>query len=214
MLSGFFHGFSLLGAEWVLYLLVIISIISVGLIIERIQFYKKAELGLSDFRATIRAQIAAAKYPEALTLAQNRLNQSKQMPRDLETELAVALLTVKSNTKVDVLEQVAHDVVTRIKLDWDKNLSVLATVGNNAPFVGLFGTVLGIIKAFNDLSQQSAQGVQMVTAGVSEALVATAIGILVAIPAVVAFNFFQRRVRSALSQAEAFKSFLIGRLCQ
>jgi biopolymer transport protein ExbB len=99
----------------------------------------------------------------------------------------------------------------RSKISWDKNLSVLATIGSNAPFIGLFGTVLGIIKAFHDLAHQ-ATGAQVVTEGISEALVATAFGLLVAIPAVVAFNFFQRKVKSAVAEADALKSYLIGKL--
>jgi len=78
--------------------------------------------------------------------------------------------------------------------------------------VGLFGTVLGIIQAFHHLNTQTEAGMSAVTAGISEALIATAVGILVAIPAVVAFNLFQRKVKSALSEAEALKSFLIGKL--
>ena len=114
----------------------------------------------------------------------------------------------------EILTQLAQDAVVRARLAWDKNLHILATIGNNAPFVGLFGTVLGIIKAFHDLSEQTGTGPQTVTSGISEALVATAVGLLVAIPAVIAFNLFQRRVKSGLLQAEALKSFLIGNLTQ
>jgi biopolymer transport protein ExbB len=78
--------------------------------------------------------------------------------------------------------------------------------------VGLFGTVLGIIKAFHDLSQQTTAGSQTVTAGISEALVTTAVGLLVAIPAVIAYNLFQRKVKSAVAEAEALKSYLISSL--
>ena len=74
----------------------------------------------------------------------------------------------------------------RERLKLDKRLIVLSTLGNNAPFIGLFGTVLGIIKAFNDLAASGQSGVSVVMAGISSALVATAFGILVAIPAVVA----------------------------
>ena len=114
----------------------------------------------------------------------------------------------------EILTELAQDSVVRARIQWEKNLSVLATIGSNAPFVGLFGTVLGIIKAFHDLSQQAGAGVQTVTSGISEALIATAVGILVAIPAAVAFNLFQRRVRFAVAEAEALKSFLVGKLAE
>ena len=128
--------------------------------------------------------------------------------------MTAALLGSKAQGKLspDILTEIASDGVIRARIQWDKNLSALATIGANAPFIGLFGTVLGIIKAFHDLSQQAANGVQGVTAGVSEALVATAVGILVAIPAVVAYNLFQRRTKAALAEAEALKSFLIGQI--
>jgi biopolymer transport protein ExbB len=80
--------------------------------------------------------------------------------------------------------------------------------------LGLFGTVLGIIKAFHDLRQEAGVGIQAVSSGISEALVATAVGILVAIPAVVAFNMFQRRVKASMNEAEALKSYLIGKLAE
>ena len=85
----------------------------------------------------------------------------------------------------------------------ETNLIVLGTLGNNAPFVGLFGTVLGIIKAFNDLAVTGSSGVGVVMAGISSALIATAFGILVAIPAVVANNSFQRSLKNKIANAQS-----------
>jgi biopolymer transport protein ExbB len=84
----------------------------------------------------------------------------------------------------------------------ERNLAFLGTLGSNAPFIGLFGTVIGIIKAFHDLAKNQAGGVTVVMAGISEALVATAVGLLVAIPAVVAFNYFNRRVRTKMTEVD------------
>jgi biopolymer transport protein ExbB len=92
---------------------------------------------------------------------------------------------------------------------------VLGTLGNNTPFIGLFGTVLGIIKASHDLTASQATGGQAanaVMAGVFEALVATAVGLLVAIPAVVAYNVFQRRVRAAMSGVDALAHAILSEL--
>jgi biopolymer transport protein ExbB len=211
MLSKLFLGMSLIGAEWVLYLLVVISVLSIALIIERIKFYRDASKGLRDFRTQIRNSALNGKLQEAAQLAQKRALEQKSNVPDLESEMAFALLS-HPKSPAEVLTEVAQDAVVRARLEWDRNLSILATIGSNAPFVGLFGTVLGIIKAFHDLSQQAITGTQTVTSGISEALVATAVGLLVAIPAVVAFNLFQRRVKAAISEAEALKSFLVGRL--
>ena len=87
------------------------------------------------------------------------------------------------------------------RLRYERGLAFLGTLGSNAPFVGLFGTVLGIIRAFHDLAANSAQGAQAVMAGIAEALVATAVGLLVAIPAVAAYNAFSRHVETAAAAA-------------
>ena len=92
----------------------------------------------------------------------------------------------------------------------EKNLLVLGTLGNNAPFIGLFGTVLGIIKAFNDLAIAGTSGPTVVMRGVSEALVATAVGLLIAIPAVAAYNYFQSRIKKSLASADRLSRLLLA----
>jgi biopolymer transport protein ExbB len=92
-------------------------------------------------------------------------------------------------------------VLERSKLE--KNLAILGTLGNNAPFIGLFGTVLGIIKAFNDLAISGSSGASVVMSGISSALIATAFGILVAIPAVVANNGFLTSLRKKLANTQS-----------
>lgn len=217
MITRILLNVSLLGAEWVLYFLVLLSVLSVALIIERWRFYQLATSGLNEFRSVIRSAAQAGKWDAAIQAAQKRIATSSN---DLETEMTHSLVSFASSkpnnnkSSARALEDLAQDAVLRARLGWERNLAILATIGSNSPFIGLFGTVLGIIKAFHDLSQQTGTGAQGVTAGISEALVATAVGILVAIPAVVAFNFFQRRVRSELTRAEALKSFLIGKLSE
>jgi biopolymer transport protein ExbB len=214
MLAHVFLGMSLLGAEWVLYLLVILSVISVAVMIERWRFYAVASSQLPDFRKGVRDAVAAGRWADAKQAAQKRLQGGKGA--DLESEMASEILKhggAGQKPSIDILTESARDAVVRARLSWDKNLAILATIANIAPFIGLFGTVLGIIKAFHDLSHQ-ATGAQTVTAGISEALVATAIGILVAIPASVGFNLFQRRVKAAVSEADALKSFLISRVAE
>jgi len=92
----------------------------------------------------------------------------------------------------------------------ERRLSILGTLGNNAPFIGLFGTVLGIIRAFHDLSLDVKGGASVVMTGISEALIATAAGLFVAIPAVIAYNYFQRRTARAIAQAQAAADTLIA----
>jgi biopolymer transport protein ExbB/TolQ len=85
----------------------------------------------------------------------------------------------------------------------ERYLSILGTLGNIAPFIGLFGTVVGIIRAFRDLAVSGSGGPSVVAAGISEALITTAAGLVVAIPAVIAYNYFLRRVGTVMTEIEA-----------
>ncbi len=93
-----------------------------------------------------------------------------------------------------------------LRLALEKRLGILATFGNNAPFIGLFGTVLGVIKAFHHLGTSSEFGVRVVMTGISEALVATAMGLFVAIPAVIGYNYFVRKMKFLMMIYEENKS--------
>lgn len=90
-----------------------------------------------------------------------------------------------------------------LRLSLEARLGILATFGNNAPFIGLFGTVLGIIQAFHTIGASNAFDVQPIMQGISEALIATATGLFVAIPCVIAYNYFIRRVKVILTYKEA-----------
>lgn len=218
MVSELFLRVSLLGAEWVLYLLVLISVGSLALILERWIFYRQATAGLAGFRTSVRAAAQSGDWAQAAKLAEERANAQKGYGPDFETDLTAQLARAaregKSSVTAEMLQELAADSLLRTRLQWDRFLAVLATIGSNAPFVGLFGTVLGIIQAFHELSKQAQGGglASTVTAGISEALVATAFGILVAIPAVVAFNLFQRRVRAASTEADSLRAYLTGRI--
>jgi biopolymer transport protein ExbB len=99
----------------------------------------------------------------------------------------------------------------RMRPQLDAHLSILATIGSNAPFIGLLGTVLGIIKAAHDLTADAAHNnPNAVMSGVFEALVATAVGLFVAIPAVVAFNIFQRHVRTRIAQVDSLAHLVLS----
>ena len=110
--------------------------------------------------------------------------------------------------------------IQRMKLE--QRLAYLGTLGNNAPFIGLFGTVIGVIGAFDALGEQAKQPVgaaasqamapQAVMSSIAEALVATAVGLLVAIPAVAANNYFQRKIKSTLANTDALTRILLAHL--
>jgi len=95
------------------------------------------------------------------------------------------------------------------RLNMERNLGVLGTMGNIAPFIGLFGTVIGIIKAFRDLALSGSGGPAVVAKGIAEALVATAGGLAVAIPAVIIYNYFMRKTKVISSELEIFSARLL-----
>jgi len=103
---------------------------------------------------------------------------------------------------IAAVEERKAGAIEEERVRYERRLAFLGTLGNNAPFVGLFGTVLGIIRAFHDLAGSSLQGTQAVMAGIAEALVATGVGLLVALPAVATYNAFTRHVERSVSAAE------------
>lgn len=115
----------------------------------------------------------------------------------------VRAVTAKNVRTAAAVEHAGRSYLITRRSELERGLPVLATLGANAPFVGLFGTVLGIIQAFGELAQSSQQASTAVMASLAEALVATAVGLFVAIPAVVAFNAFSQKIRDAASLADA-----------
>ena len=108
----------------------------------------------------------------------------------------------------EIIERQVSGFIKTERAKMESGLVVLATLGSNAPFVGLFGTVLGIIRAFAYLSAQSNPAAVM--SGVSQALYATAIGLFVAIPAVVAFNYFNSSIKKSIMELESCRDLLIA----
>ncbi len=198
-----FKNFTLLGAEWVLWLLVALSVLSIGVMIERWLFLRARRIDYDELARDLRR----ALKEEDNTALEKKYGKSLAMPAQ------VALRGVAERSRgIDVASEAMNEEKARAKLDHERYLVVLGTLGNNAPFIGLFGTVLGIIKAFDDLRKDASAGADVVHQGISEALVATAIGLLVAIPAVVAFNYFNRRIRAAVSATDEIAHVVLGEL--
>jgi len=179
------------GSRWVLWLLLALSVAAVAVVLERLWFFARErrprrQLGraLEELRRSSPASALGA-LGEA---------------RSMEVAVARACLEHASDGPAAVEEQVAATVESE-RLRYERGLAFLGTLGNNAPFIGLFGTVLGIVRAFHDLAQSTAQGTQAVMAGIAEALVATGIGLLVALPAVAAYNALQRHVETSAALA-------------
>ncbi len=191
---------SLIGTEWVLWLLVLLSVVSVAVMLERLWCFYRLRLNLRPFTHELTRCLSSGEYERAIALC--------EQSRAIESQVALAAFRNRGRG-IQAVEQSMLNVLIGQRQQLDRGLVVLGTLGNNAPFIGLFGTVLGIIQAFNDLSHNPEGGVSVVMAGISEALVATAVGLLVAIPAVIAFNGFQRLVKRKVANADAVMKLVL-----
>jgi biopolymer transport protein ExbB len=201
-----FLSFTLLGAEWVLWLLIFLSIVSLAIMIERGWFFFRTNINIELLTENIRKLLRAGKAAELRKLVKEGISIEEQV---LDAGLAEA------DRGPDVVAESMASVKARERLKLERNLAVLGTLGNNTPFIGLFGTVLGIIKASHDLAttqQGGGAAASAVMAGVFEALVATAVGLMVAIPAVIGFNYFQRRVRATLGRVDTLAHLVLAQL--
>jgi biopolymer transport protein ExbB len=176
-----------------MWLLLVLSVISIAVMVDRGLWFRGRETDTLQAREQLRSAFATG---ETESLARTWKG-STAIPLQVA---ARGLESIKGGAAA-VAEAMQGERV-RWKTQADKNLIVLGTLGNNVPFVGLFGTVLGVIKAFEDLKKEGVEGEEAVMSGIAEALAATAIGLLVAIPAVVAFNYFGRRIKVLLGSAD------------
>jgi biopolymer transport protein ExbB/TolQ len=190
------------GSRWVLWLMLGLSLAAVAVIIDRVWFFMQERAPrdrLALAIATLRDKGPAAALAK-LTGA-----------RSMEAAVARACLTHASDGPSAVEEHKAASLEEE-RLRFEKRIAFLGTLGNNAPFVGLFGTVLGIIRAFHDLAGNTTQGTQAVMSGIAEALVATGVGLLVALPAVATYNAFIRRVETTTGASEAIAHQILAYL--
>jgi biopolymer transport protein ExbB len=196
-------GVTLSSAEWVLWLLASLSVISIALMLERLVFFSTHRLPHAEALAI---QLSRGELESVKAAVEGK--------RGLEAAvIAEGIASVSAGP--DTVEQVIAAAVARERPRYERYLSFLGTLGSNAPFVGLFGTVMGIVKAFHDLGAVNVKGAavqQTVMAGISEALVATAVGLAVAIPAVVAYNGFQRWLKNMTARTNALGHALVGHL--
>jgi biopolymer transport protein ExbB len=202
MLTERLFGLAQGGAEAILWLLIVLSVISIGLILERF---------LTLRQVTSRSQRIKARMKDALQ--SNNLDDLEEISKDRDSlegrALAYGLRHVKE-TGTSGLQEIFNSFALLERPSLERSLNFLATIGSNAPFIGLLGTVLGIMKAFRDLSQNASTGNEAVMLGIAEALVATAVGLVVAIPAVIAYNTFARQVKSSLQSLETVRELCVA----
>jgi len=188
--------FIALGVDWVLYLLILLSVISLAFIFERWLFYFRRRVTPDAARKLLCGNTAG-------------------LPKDcMESIVAAHMLDGEKNyTDREDAESALETEIRKQKARYEKGLTFLATLGNNAPFIGLLGTVLGIMAAFFSLSDlgETTQKNELLMTSISEALVATAMGLIVAIPAVMFYNIFRRKVSASVEQTKEIATGLVHR---
>jgi biopolymer transport protein ExbB len=193
-----------MGASPILYLMLALSVVSVAIIVERAWFFFRAAGDVEKLAAELDRELTAGN----LEAARRRFAEE----RSAEGQIVLAgLMKADQGAEAAADAMAGASSLQRMKLE--RGLAYLGTLGSNAPFIGLLGTVVGIIMAFEQLSgagtaAATAGASASVMASIAEALVATAVGLAVAIPAIVAYNYFQRRIKSILANTEALARVL------
>ena len=200
------------GAAWVMWLLLALSVVSVAIMLERGWFYYSLRDDLAALARSLGDYLRRGEVAQARRLLENSPS--------AEAAVVVAGL-VEAERGPQAAEEAMAGAAALQRMKLEKRLVYLGTLGNNAPFVGLLGTVIGIVQAFDELGKaaklpaaQAATSIapQTVMTSIAEALVATAIGLLVAIPAVAAYNAFQRLTKSTLANTEVLSRILLAHL--
>src|ERR1044071_1656194 len=195
------HLMTNFGAGWVMWLLIGLSVISVAIMLERGWFYWSLRDDIGRLASGLRERLRE----DDLEGAQKLLEQS---PSAEAAVVVAGLLEADRGARAAEEAMQGAQALQRMKLE--RRLAFLGTLGNNAPFIGLFGTVIGVVQAFEQLGKQgmnnapaaSAAAPTAVMSAIAEALVATAVGLAVAIPAVAAYNFYQRHTRAVLGNTD------------
>ena len=190
-----------LGARGVLLILLILSIWSVGIMIDRRRVFKKeiGQLDLGDAKKLINAK---------------NWDLLKSWAESHPSFAAGTILSClgSGSTSSESIDRAVQSYFSEQKLNLEKGLNFLATLAANAAFIGLLGTVMGIIQSFGILSSQQGSAMNSVMFGLAEALVATAVGIFVAVPAAIGYNHFAQKLRNAQLEASSLSDLYIAKV--
>ena len=187
-----------------MYILLACSVLSLAIILERYIYYRRrSKIRRSNFMARIRSALEKGNVKEALGIC-----------KDTDTPFSSVVcsgLNLYGHNEVVISSTMEREVtIETVKLE--RFTSIVGTIGSTAVYIGLFGTVLGIIRAFRDISLSNSGGLNVVINGISEALVCTAAGLCVAVPAVIAYNYFVKKVDSFITDMELCTSEILDLL--
>ena len=196
-IQGQLTAFTMMGATWVLWTLVVLSVIVVAVVLDRLVFFL-----LTRDKESLRRQLTTL-------VAQRQTGKLARLLAGQRGHRARVLTAALDAPTPDAARERIETELDRTRAQSAKRLSILATIGSNAPFIGLLGTVIGIIRSFHLLDSSNGQVTTALMSEVGEALVATALGMLVAIPALIAFNVFQRLARARLDAMQTLARDLV-----
>ena len=194
------YGQMTIVAKAVAFVLVIMSMWSLGVGIERFFTYQQARTQSKLFAPQVAKQLKDGRVKEAIALASKKDFRYSHLAKVVLAGLQEYQFQHESNQGVsrdDLMDTVRRAIQRASALtasDLKKGVSALATIGSTAPFVGLLGTVVGVINAFQGIGNSGSAGIGAVSVGISEALVETALGLVVAIPAVWIYNYLTTRI--------------------
>ena len=184
----------IMAGGFTLVILAMCSIISIAVILERCFYYMSISgVKRKDLMQRIGNGLKNNNIEEAV-------NECKKTNTPF-SKVACAGLSFYGHDEKEISNNMERAIIIETNL-LERHIAIVGTIGNTAVYIGLFGTVLGIIKAFNDISLNGAGGMNVVTAGISESLVCTAAGLCVAIPAVMAYNYFIKRIDNFIIDME------------
>jgi biopolymer transport protein ExbB len=183
-------------ARAVVIALFLMSAWSIGVMIDRLIAYNGARKQSRQFAPAVAGALREGKLDEAIKIADryNKSHLAKVVVAGLQEFRAHQLSNEISGEEIEASKRALDRAEAIVHAELKRGVSSLATIGSTSPFVGLFGTVVGIIHAFTGISTEKSTGLAAVAGGISEALVTTAIGLFVAIPAVWMFNYFTNRI--------------------
>ena len=189
-----------LRSSFTMMILICCSVIALTFIFERWLFYKHTSIDADRFFIKLKDAFRNEGVEKAISVCNNSLS-------PLAVVIKAGLEESGKNAQQAVEMMDATAIEQRTKLE--KNLSVLGTLGNISPLIGLFGTVVGIIRAFHALSVSGSAGPSVISAGIAEALISTAAGLVVAIPSVIFYNHYLRRVDTIMNEIESVSKKLM-----
>ena len=185
-------------AKGVVLILFILSAYSIGVMIDRFMAFGGARTQSRQFAPAVAGALRDGKLDEAIKIADRykKSHLAKVVVAGLQEFHSHNVSSELSGETIEASRRALERAEAIVSAELKRGISSLATIGSTAPFVGLFGTVIGIINAFKGIASEKSTGLGAVAGGISEALVTTAIGLFVAIPAVMMFNYFNGRMES------------------